>query len=111
MSYQQLTILTLLRDSNGCVYTDNITLTSPSPISVTETINNVNCYAGNDGNVVLSISGGIPTYTENWGLNNSSSLSVGTYNYTVTDNNGCTFTNSVSITEPTEIQITLHKTM
>ena len=94
-----------ISDSNGCVYTDNITLTSPSPISVTETINNVNCYAGNDGNVILSISGGIPTYTENWGLNNSSSLSVGTYNYTVTDNNGCTFTNSVSITEPTEIQI------
>ena len=94
-----------ITDSNGCIYTDNITLTSPSPISVTETINNINCYAGNDGNVVLSISGGIPTYTENWGLNNSSSLSVGTYNYTVTDNNGCNFTNSVSITEPTEIQI------
>ena len=94
-----------ITDSNNCTYSSSVNITSPSPISVSETINNVSCFGFNDGSVNLSISGGIPTYTENWGANNSSSLSVGTYNYTVTDNNGCTYTNTVSISEPSDIQI------
>jgi hypothetical protein len=65
----------------------------------------VSCFGFNDGSVNLIISGGIPAYTEDWGSNNSSSLSVGTYNYTVTDNNGCIYTNAVSISEPSDIQI------
>ena len=92
-------------DSNNCIYTNNILLTSPNPISLTESITNVSCFGGNDGNVVLTTSGGIPPYTYDWGINNSSSLSVGVYNYTVTDNNGCVFLDSVSITEPSAINI------
>ena len=94
-----------ITDSNNCVYTNSITLTSPSQISTTEIINNVSCIGGNDGNVSLIISGGTPTYSENWGINNSASLSAGSFNYTVTDNNGCIFTDSVNITEPQIISI------
>ena len=94
-----------ITDSNNCVYTNTITLTSPSQISTTEIINNVSCNGGNDGNVSLIISGGTPTYSENWGTNNSASLSAGSFNYTVTDNNGCIFTDSVNITEPQIISI------
>lgn len=92
-------------DSNNCSYSSSINITSPPPISVSEVINNVSCFGFNDGSVNLSISGGTPTYIEDWGSNNSSSLSVGTYNYTVTDNNGCIYTNAVSISEPSDIQI------
>ncbi len=94
-----------ITDSNNCIYLSSVNITSPSPISVSESVNNVSCFGLNDGSVNLSISGGIPTYNENWGLNNSSSLSVGTYPYTVTDNNGCTYTNTVSISQPSDIQI------
>ena len=94
-----------ITDSNNCIYSSSVNITSPSPISVSEIINNVGCNGGNDGSVNLSISGGIPTYTEDWGSNNSSSLSVGTYPYIITDNNGCTYTNTVSVSEPSIIQI------
>ncbi|MAR39143.1 MAG: hypothetical protein CMD22_00385 [Flavobacteriales bacterium] len=94
-----------ITDSNNCTYNNTVSITEPSPISVIEIINNVSCNGGNDGSVNLSISGGIPAYTEDWGSNNSSSLSVGTYSYMVTDNNGCIYTNTVGVTEPSDIQI------
>jgi gliding motility-associated-like protein len=94
-----------ITDSNNCSYSSSINITSPSPIAVSENINNVSCFGLNDGSVSLSISGGIPTYTEDWGSNNSSSLAAGTYNYTVTDNNGCTYIDTVTVSEPLDIQI------
>ena len=44
-------------------------------------------------------------YTEDCGTNNPNSLFIGTYNYLVTDTNGCIYNNSVTITEPSEIII------
>ena len=87
-------------DSNSCIYTNTITITEPNVISTTSTITNVSCNGDTDGNAILSISGGTPGYSEDWGTNNPNSLSEGTYTYTITDTNGCTFSDSVTITEP-----------
>ena len=94
-----------ITDSNGCIYTDNITLTSPSPITVTEIINDVSCFGLTDANVNLIISGGIPSYTEDWGVYNAASLPMGTFSYSVTDNNSCIYTNTININEPNELLI------
>ena len=46
-------------------------------------------------------------YSEDWGTNNPNSLFIGTYNYLVTDTNGCIYNNSVTITEPNVLTSTL----
>jgi len=89
-----------ITDSNGCVFNSSVTLIEPAPISVTENQTDVSCNGGNDGSAILTINGGTPTYAQNWGMNNPLALSAGTANYQITDNNGCTYTDSVIITEP-----------
>ena len=89
-----------ITDNNGCSFLDTIIINQPTEISVTETISNVSCYGFSDGSASLSISGGTPTYTEDWGTNNPLSLSAGTYNYSITDGNSCIIYDSVTITEP-----------
>jgi len=92
-----------ITDNNGCSFSDTIIISQPTVISVTETISNVSCNGGNDGTATLTLSGGTGTLTENWGTNNPMALAAGTYPYTVNDNNGCSFTGSVTITEPLAI--------
>ena len=96
-----------ITDNNGCTFTDIITITEPPAIIVNETILNVSCNGFSDGSVTLSISGGTPGYSEDWGTNNPNSLFAGTYNYLVTDTNGCLYNNSVTITEPNVLTSTL----
>ena len=90
----------VVSDYNGCLVNASVTIIEPNQILVTENIINVNCNGGNDGQVSLTISGGTPTYTEYWGTFNPLALSSGTYNYVVTDFNGCTYSNNVAISEP-----------
>ena len=97
-------------DSNGCVYNNTITLTSPNQISTTEITNNVSCNGFSDGSVVLTINGGTPNYSEDWGLNNPLALSLGIANYLITDNNGCVYSDSVVITEPNLLTTTFTQT-
>ena len=67
---------------------------------------NISCNGGSDGSSTVATSGGAAPYTYLW--NDSSaqttatatSLSVGTYEVTVTDSNGCTATASSTITQP-----------
>ena len=58
------------------------------------------CKDENSGSVILNISGGTFPYNESWGNLNPNTLFEGTYNYIVTDANGCSFANQVQITEP-----------
>ena len=56
--------------------------------------------------------GGIGSYTYDWSngsSNNSiSGLSEGTYDVTVTDVNGCTYSNQFIITEPSDLQVSIN---
>jgi hypothetical protein len=79
------------------------TVSQPTAILVTETISNISCNAGSDGEVTLNSSGGTGALVENWGTTNPTQLSVGTYSYTVTDASSCTYNGSVTITEPTTL--------
>lgn len=87
-------------DTNGCFAIDSVTITEPTAISTLENTTNVLCNGGNSGAVSLVISGGNSPYTSNWGVVDTNNLSIGNYNYTITDNNGCTFSDSINISEP-----------
>ncbi|MFK5983035.1 MAG: SprB repeat-containing protein, partial [Flavobacteriaceae bacterium] len=71
---------------------------------------NVLCYGESTGIIDLEVTGGIPPYTYVWttndgnGLNptaeDQSNLTDGTYHVLVTDDNGCTSEEEVTITQP-----------
>ena len=93
-------------DNNNCTGSTTVTITEPTAIATSPTITNVQCNGDSDGAVVLNTTGGTPTYTEDWGGENPNALAAGTYSVTVTDNNGCTHVESVTVTEPTAISVT-----
>ncbi len=92
-------------DANGCSFTQNATLTEPStPLSVTETHQNINCLGNGVGSINAIAAGGTTPYTYLWSNGTTTSantyLPEGSYTLTVTDQNGCTASVSATITQP-----------
>jgi len=103
-------------DANSCVITNTIAIGNNGGPSVqTTTPVNELCNGSSTGSAAVSISGGATPYTYSWSnavssittsLNNSiTSLPVNTYIVTITDNNNCSTTTSIIITEPSAISI------
>lgn len=82
-------------DANGC--TDQVTVTintAPAELVLTATPTQPKCF-GELGSVALTATGGNGAYA--YGGAATSNLAAGTYNYTVTDANGCTANTSAVI--------------
>ena len=92
-----------IMDNNGCTTTASVTITQPDPLVATiASQTNVGCYGGTDGSVTISATGGTLPYN---GDGVYSGLSEGTYNYIVTDANGCATSITAVITEPIEVTV------
>ncbi len=100
-------------DGIGTTAVETITINEPSPIAIVlNGQNNINCNGDNTGSINITVTGGTPGYTYDWGnsitAEDPSGLAAGTYTVTVTDTNGCTqIGNPVTITQPTPISITV----
>ena len=74
-------------------------------------IQNPSACGNNDGEATIYVSGGTPPYSYQWSNGSTSqtatSLSAGTYTVTVTDANGCSITQQVSLSDPNAPNITL----
>lgn len=96
-----------LVDGNGCSVDLSQKVAQPEkPISVDEILFDVLCYGDNTGYIDLTISGGTAPYTTAWsngqGTEDIQDLLAGPYNYLVTDANGCTYTNNLTINQPAQ---------
>src|SRR5690606_31968889 len=93
-------------DHGGCQVVDTVEITEPAPIVIAPTAVDVLCYGESTGSIALNASGGVPTLSYAWSHSNSvttpsaNSLAANSYQFTVTDNNGCTFDSSIVITQP-----------
>ncbi len=102
MGQYQVTIT----DNNGCNTVETYDITEPSVIVIGGTGGNLQCTGDNSGSISLTVSGGTPTYNYTWShdatlnLPNASGLPAGIYTVTVTDANGCTAIESITIDEP-----------
>ena len=96
-----------LTDINGCSTSDSISVSEPTELISSISYTDVSCYGLNDGTATLTISGGTPSYTENWRGSNPLNLSAGIYNYSIIDSNGCTISDSITINQPSEITTNL----
>lgn len=91
-------------DDNGCIYTASFNITNPEPIAVVENVSGVSCNGG-DGTISLEISNAAAPVSIDWtgpdgyvaNGANITNLEVGTYTYTIADNNGCPASGSIEI--------------
>ena len=97
----------------GCkVFSDTLTITEPDSILISEVSHiDVTCNGGNDGEIDISVSGGVSSYSYLWSngsiSQDISSLVSGSYTCTVTDGNNCTQTASFNISEPSSLSASI----
>jgi gliding motility-associated-like protein len=98
-------------DNRGCQGTGIYNITQPAELLGTIDINSpVLCNNDNTGSLTVSATGGISAYQFN-GSNgittiNNDSLTSGTYTVTVTDANGCTAVERVTLDNPDALELT-----
>ncbi|OAV43828.1 SprB repeat-containing protein [Lewinella sp. 4G2] len=98
-------------DSEGCsAELENIVIGEPDPLVVMETITDVTCNETATGAISLVVSGGTPDYSFSWAdgatTSDRSDLAAGSYTVTVTDANGCPFTETYVIQEGPTLTVT-----
>ena len=97
-----------ITDDNNCQDTALVTISEPADLIV-GVANQLNplCFGDVNGEVAASVTGGVAGYTYLWSNNDADSVLTavggGTFSLTVTDNNSCTDTMSVTVVEPTDL--------
>lgn len=99
-------------DNLGCVESYPFTVTSPNNITVVPNQTNLTCYNNNSGTASVVANGGTPPYTYAWTggvstTSTASNLAAGNYTITTSDDNGCSVTSSVTITQPTQVNVSI----
>ena len=108
-------------DALGCVQVFSTqTVTEPAPLVASFIPSNANCFGSNDGYINVTVTGGIPAYNYLWsgpgGFSSTqediSGLEPGSYSLNITDASSCvvSYPDVVTISEPTEIEITVTAT-
>jgi len=82
-------------DNTGCSVQQSVTITEPTPITISMAVTDVSCEGASDGAIDLTVSGGTAPYTYQWfpggqTTEDLSNIPAGTYSVVVTDANGCT---------------------
>ncbi|MBX2974462.1 MAG: SprB repeat-containing protein, partial [Flavobacteriales bacterium] len=102
-----------LTDANGCATSATYTLTAPAALGASLTspaVNggwNIGCNGTSTGSINAAITGGVAPVTTQWSgpdgfaasTPDINALRAGTYTLTLTDDNGCTHTAPLTLTE------------
>lgn len=108
-------------DANGCAHTSNWNVNQPGLFTVSHTTSTyaggveVSCIGATDGSINMTVSGATPPYTFSWSgpggyTNNTediSALEAGTYTFVVTDANGCSTSETITLNAPAPFSIGL----
>jgi hypothetical protein len=85
-------------DANGCSDMVTLTVTEPALLTASSLSGNIACFGGNT-TVNVSAGGGTQPYSGTGIF----TVGAGTYNYLVTDTNGCSANTSITVSQPTEL--------
>ncbi|MCB0398000.1 MAG: SprB repeat-containing protein, partial [Flavobacteriales bacterium] len=102
-------------DANGCTKTTSATVTEPAEITFAFSVVNLACNGGSNGEIDLTVMGGVSPYTYDWSNDGPedpdndpedlTGLTAGAYTVTVTDANNCTKAVTIILTQPAPITI------
>ena len=104
------TYVVSITDANGCTTSTSATLTQPASgmsASISNQVN-VSCNGLSDGSIIINVIGGSGNYLINPSQNN---LSAGSYNYSISDLNGCSILLNAVISEPAPLVAQLTNTI
>ena len=98
----------LITDSTGCEVTVDALITEPTPLDIFEVVQDALCAGDCNGSITVIVTGGTAPYTYFWspepavgqGTPNIPNLCPGTWTLTVTDANGCSFTEDYEVLDP-----------
>jgi gliding motility-associated-like protein len=100
-------------DANGCTISSGPHLVNEDSLLVItlDSINHVSCNGANDGDIGISVTGGVLGYTYLWSntavTQDINTLAGGSYTLTVTDGSGCTAIDTAYVVnEPTVLVVT-----
>ncbi|MFH0893575.1 MAG: FG-GAP-like repeat-containing protein [Bacteroidota bacterium] len=99
-------------DHNGCSSTDAIVITEPPAILVQITHTDISCHGDSTGSIQVLSSGGMGTLTYLWSYQNQTGptlnqIPAGFYSVTVTDSIGCSQVDTVTVVQPSPINIAI----
>ena len=98
-----------ITDVTNCTIDTLLYINQPTELNAITFPTPVSCYSGNNGAVNLQIIGGLPPYNTDWFGVDTIQMEAGLYSYEVTDENGCVFSSSVTITEPDSLEVSFNK--
>jgi hypothetical protein len=100
-----------ITDSLGCFAQDSVLLSEPSELMLSASSINNDCFNGTNGEITGSANGGTLPYTFAWSNGGTDTinqqLSAGSYQLTITDANGCSVDTSITISEPTIVDLSI----
>ena len=110
------TYFCIVTDSTNCVDSVQVNITEPSDISIASSFTNAACFNQSSGLAVVQASGGTPLYSFNWIPSGgtfalATNLGAGTYTCVVTDANSCKDSISLTISEPSQLSLSLSATL
>ena len=97
-----------ITDQNGCTDSASTILTQPSALVSSAAVTSpLDCNGNFNGQITGSATGGTTPFTYSWNTGETNALETGlganTYSVTITDQNGCSDSTSVTLTEPTTL--------
>jgi uncharacterized protein (TIGR02145 family) len=92
-----------INDANGCTAVTSIIITEPELLVVSLVTPEIQCHGGTS-TISLIPDGGTPPF---YGAGNFT-VTAGTYSYTITDANGCTFETTVTLTDPDQLSVSVN---
>ena len=105
------TYTVIVTDANDCTETVSVIISEPTPVSITTDGTNPDCSNSGDGEASVTASGGTGPYEYLWDDGSTQTtatatdLDAGTYTVIVTDDNGCTISESVTLEAPNAITL------
>ncbi len=105
------TYTVIVTDNNGCSVTLTATLDDTPAIAISLDGDDVTCNGAADADIRNTTTGGLAPYTYAWSNGETtqdlSNVGPGTYEVTVTDANGCTEVQSITLAEPNALMATI----
>lgn len=93
-----------ITDARGCSTNQAFNIIEPPVLSLGYSVNNVSCFGLADGSIDITVSGGSAPYSYSWSNTSTSEditgLVADDYIITVTDVNGCSLIETITVTQP-----------